>query len=41
LLGEEQEKIFNIDLTKFELFDNLIKIFEQEQISFDVIILNA
>lgn len=31
----------NIDLTKFELFDNLVKNFEQTEIKFDAIILNA
>ncbi len=31
----------NIDLTNFELFDNLVKNFEQREIKFDSIILNA
>lgn len=31
----------NIDLTKFELFNNLVKNFEQREIKFDSIILNA
>lgn len=32
---------FNIDLTNFEVFDNLCKKFEQENIRFDWLILNA
>ncbi|NVP17915.1 SDR family NAD(P)-dependent oxidoreductase [Candidatus Gracilibacteria bacterium] len=31
----------NIDLTNFELFDNIVKKFEQREIKFDSIILNA
>lgn len=32
---------FNIDLTNFEVFDNLCKKFEQENIMFDWLVLNA
>lgn len=32
---------FNIDLTNFEVFDNLCKKFEQENVRFDWLILNA
>ncbi|MDD3145382.1 MAG: SDR family NAD(P)-dependent oxidoreductase [Candidatus Gracilibacteria bacterium] len=35
------QREINIDLTKFELFDNLVKNFEQTEIKFDAIILNA
>jgi short-subunit dehydrogenase len=38
---KEAFKGFNIDLTRFEFFDNLVKILEQKNIIFDTVILNA
>ncbi|MDD2907629.1 MAG: SDR family NAD(P)-dependent oxidoreductase [Candidatus Gracilibacteria bacterium] len=40
-ISEKGVREFNIDLTNFGVFDNLVKIFEQEEVKFDGIILNA
>jgi len=40
-ISEKWVREFNIDLTNFWVFNNLVKIFEQEELKFDGIILNA